>query len=157
MYSQNKTQLILAKWDPITTLIIRDAHKLTLHGGPQNTLTALRRTYWIVSGRSAVRKLIAKCVTCIRDLAPRITQLMGDLSAQRVYMAPPFAGTNYAGPFEVRLTKTRGRGTVKCFITLFICMATRAVHLELVKDYTTESFIAAFHRFAARRGHFEDL
>ena len=36
-------------------------------------------------------------------------------------------------------------------------MATRAVHLELVEDYTSKSFTAAFHRFTARRGHCTDL
>ena len=96
-------------------MIIRDAHEFTLHGGPQDSLTALRQTYWIVSGRSAMSKLIAKCVTCIRDLPDH-----------RVNMAPLFAGTgtDYAGPFKVRLTKTRGRGTLKCYIALFICLVT---------------------------------
>ena len=46
---------------------------------------------------------------------------------------------------------------MKGYIALFICTSTRAVHLKLVEDYTSESFIAAFHRFTARRGHFSDL
>ncbi|XP_075232505.1 uncharacterized protein LOC142330921 [Lycorma delicatula] len=32
-----------------------------------------------------------------------------------------------------------------------ICLVTKAIHLELVSDLTTESFIAAFKRFIARR------
>ena len=32
-------------------------------------------------------------------------------------------------------------------------MMTRAVHLELVEDYSAESYIAAFHKFTCRRGH----
>ncbi len=36
-------------------------------------------------------------------------------------------------------------------------MCTRAIHLELVEDCTSESFIAAFHRFTARRGYCSDL
>jgi transposase InsO family protein len=34
-----------------------------------------------------------------------------------------------------------------------ICLATRAVHIELVSDLTTEAFIAALRRFISRRGH----
>ena len=34
---------------------------------------------------------------------------------------------------------------------LFTCAVTRAVHLELVKDLTTRSFLLALRRFAARR------
>ena len=36
-------------------------------------------------------------------------------------------------------------------------MATRAVHIEVVEDYTSEAFIAAFHRFTARRGFCKEL
>ena len=32
-------------------------------------------------------------------------------------------------------------------------MATRAVHFEVTSKMETESFLAAFHRFAARRGY----
>ena len=32
-------------------------------------------------------------------------------------------------------------------------MATRTIHLKLVLDLTTDAFIDAYERFAARRGH----
>ena len=36
-------------------------------------------------------------------------------------------------------------------------MATRAVHIEEVQDYSSEAFIAAFHRFTARPKHYKEL
>ena len=36
-------------------------------------------------------------------------------------------------------------------------MATRAVHIDVVEYYSSEAFIAAFHRFTARRGHCKEL
>ena len=36
-----------------------------------------------------------------------------------------------------------------CF---FVCMSTKCVHIELVMDMTTDSFLAALRRFVARRG-----
>lgn len=35
---------------------------------------------------------------------------------------------------------------------MFVCLSTRAIHLEVVTDYSASAFLAAFHRFAARRG-----
>ena len=80
---------------------------------------------------------------------------MGDLPLARVRPSPPFqrTGVDYAGPISVRLTKSRGKGTLKGYICVFMCMVTFAVHLELVEDYSSEVFIAALHRFTARRGH----
>ena len=87
------------------------------------------------------------------------TQLMGELPQARVRPSSPFqrSGVDYAGPINVRLTKTRGKGTTKGYIVIFICMATRAVHIEIFEDYTSEAFIAAFHQFTARRGHCRKL
>ena len=36
-------------------------------------------------------------------------------------------------------------------------MATKAIHLELVSDMTSQAFIAAFKRFVARRGHCQEI
>jgi len=61
-------------------------------------------------------------------------------------------GVDYGGPFNVRVSPGRGHKSRKCYIALFVCLVTRAVHIELVSDYTTSAFIAAFERFSSRRG-----
>ncbi|CAK9809236.1 hypothetical protein ANTQUA_LOCUS5949 [Anthophora quadrimaculata] len=80
---------------------------------------------------------------------------MGDLP--RVRVTPPsrsfqHCGVDYAGPVRVCTSPGRGIASRKAYIALFICMASKAVHLELVSDYSTEAFIRAFARFCARRG-----
>ena len=149
-----KHPVILPHASAITTLLIRRAHLITLHGGTQLTLATLRQQVWILRGRTEVRKHIRSCVPCTRYAARAPTQLMGDLPPARVRPSPPFqrSGVDYAGPISVRLTKSRGKGTLKGYVCVFVCMATRAAHLELVEDYTSEAFIAAFSRFTARRG-----
>ena len=64
---------------------------------------------------------------------------------------------DYAGPIPVCLTKRPGCGTLKGYIAIFTCMSTRAVHIELVEDYTSEAFIGAFHPFISSRGHCTEL
>lgn len=46
----------------------------------------------------------------------------------------------------------RGRRPTKAYACVFVCMASRAVHLELVTRLTTDAFIAAIRRFIGRRG-----
>ena len=84
---------------------------------------------------------------------------MGELPQARVRPSSPFerSGVDYAGPIHMRLTKTRDKGTMKGYIAIFICTATRAVHIEVVEDYTREAFIATFHRFTSRRGFCKEL
>ncbi len=52
----------------------------------------------------------------------------------------------------LKLVIQRSARIQKGYIALNICMATKAVHLELVCDQTTKAFLATFHRFTARRG-----
>ena len=38
-----------------------------------------------------------------------------------------------------------------------LCLATKAIHIELISDLTTESFLAALRRFMARRGRSHNI
>jgi hypothetical protein len=80
---------------------------------------------------------------------------MGDLPEARITKSRPFTnvGIDYCGPFYVKERRHRNRSKVKVYVAIFICLATRAVHIELVSDPTTEAFIAALRRFISRRGH----
>lgn len=138
----------------IVDLIIADCHANTLNGGTQLMLRVLRQTFWIMNARNLVKNCVRKCVTCVRERACTSIQKMGDLPTVRVTPSRPFAhsGVDYAGPLQVRYQPGRGRQSHKAYIALFICLSTRAIHLELVSDYSTETFLAAFDRFASRRG-----
>ena len=46
----------------------------------------------------------------------------------------------------------RNKGEKKAYIILFTCSLTRAIHLELLPDQTTNEFIRALNRLIARRG-----
>ncbi|XP_024874028.1 uncharacterized protein LOC112455996 [Temnothorax curvispinosus] len=84
---------------------------------------------------------------------------MGNLPKGRVTPARPFlrTGLDYAGPISIRTTKGRGHRAHKAFIAVFVCLCTKAVHLDVVSDYTTDAFLAAFRRFISRRGLCEEL
>ncbi|XP_063899082.1 uncharacterized protein LOC135119161 [Helicoverpa armigera] len=79
---------------------------------------------------------------------------MADLPRPRVNPSRPFTntGVDFTGHVEVKANKGRGVKTTKGYIAVFVCLATKAVHLELVSDLSTPAFLAAFRRMAARRG-----
>ncbi|XP_033363319.1 uncharacterized protein LOC117241540, partial [Bombus vosnesenskii] len=148
-----KHPIILPK-SSVTALIIEHEHLLNLHTGTQATLYALRRSYWPIDGRSQVWSTLKKCVRCCRANPPPVDYIMGDLPAARITESRPFinVGIDYCGPFYIKERKDRNRRKIKVYVAIFVCLAVKAVHIELVSDLTSEAFIAALRRFIARRG-----
>jgi hypothetical protein len=144
--------MILHKTSLLSQLIITDIHKRYLHAGAQTCLSELRRNFWIIGAKSLIRKHIRNCVKCFRFNSRATTPLMGDLPKERVTPSPPFThtGVDFGGPFCVRGAK--GENTSKAYLALFVCFTTKALHLELVSSLSAQACIAAFRRFAARRG-----
>ena len=48
----------------VTDLIIKHGHENLGHMGQESVLPSLRETVWIVKGRSAVRRVVGRCITC---------------------------------------------------------------------------------------------
>ena len=87
---------------------------------------------------------------------------MADIPEERLqHNHKPFknTGTDYFGPFYVKLSKATRSNTAKGkrYRVIFACMTTRAVHLEISNDLATVSFILSLKRFIARRGQVKRL
>lgn len=151
---EQKHPAILPTDSRLTWLLIEKAHIQTQHGGIQVTIQYLRHKYRIIHDRSIVQKFIRTCQRCFRYKAAGYKQIMGDLPSPRVQPSAPFThtGVDFAGHFEVKSSSLRKAPYVKCYIAVFVCLAVKAIHLELVEDLSTSAFIAAFRRFASRRG-----
>lgn len=137
-----KHPVILPYRHQVTDLIISEHHQKTGHLGQEYALSSLRQLYWIIKGRSAVRRVISSCFPCKRRGAVRGEQLMADLPKERLMSGdPPFTyvGVDHFGPLYVR----QGRSNVKRYGCLFTCLVTRAVHIEVVHSLDTDSFINA--------------
>lgn len=149
-----KHPIILAYSNPLTSLIIEDAHKKTLHGGNQLTLAFIRQRFWILKAKRAVKTVLRKCVTCFKYRAQTREQQMGNLPRERTTESRPFShtGVDFCGPFDIKNKTGRGSRTSKGYVAIFVCLATKAIHIEVVSDLTSEAFIAAFRRMVGRRG-----
>ena len=114
-------------------------------------LSVIRQSFWILRGRSLVRQILSKCVSCRRCNAPTLQQVMADLPKERlVPYQPPFTytGLDLFGPFYVK----RSRSTVKVYGCIFVCFNSRAIHIEDVSSLETDTFIQALLRFISVRG-----
>ncbi|XP_065084349.1 uncharacterized protein LOC135706631 [Ochlerotatus camptorhynchus] len=155
---ESRHPIILPDKDPVVRLLIRQMHIEQLHVGQSGLMNAMRQRYWLLNARSTIRQITRKCVRCFRINPTNTSQLMGNLPASRVVPSPPFAvtGVDYAGPFLIK-QGVRRPALVKSYVAVFVCMTTKAVHLEAVSDLSTDAFLASLKRFLGRRGMIQQL
>ena len=144
------TPILLPRGENLTRKIIEDTHKRIYHSGVSHTLASIRIKYWIPQGRSEIKKILRKCLICIRHQGgPYKLKPMAPWPKSKVCESPAFTniGIDYFGPLYVK----NGNSFKKNWVCIFTCISVRAIHLELVDDMSTEEFLAALRRFIARR------
>ena len=149
---RTKFPIILPKENKFTELVIIDCHHKVHHCKERATLAELRSKFWVTKGRQCVKKVIRNCFIC-RKLEGKAfnsppTAMLPDF---RVTEAPPFSkmGVDFAGPLYA---KGPTGVMTKCYIALFTCCVTRAVHLELVENLLASTFVNCLRRVCSRRG-----
>ncbi|GFT01982.1 integrase catalytic domain-containing protein [Trichonephila clavipes] len=149
-----KHPIILPNGNKLVKLIFQYYHKRDFHVGPQALLNTVRLKYWPIGGRNVARKVVHECVECFRNNPVVVTQIMGDLPPERVTSSSTFlnVGIDLCGPFEIKHMGQRKGTFQKIYVALFVCMATKAEHIEFVSDLTSEPLIATLKRFFAHRG-----
>ena len=105
--------------------------------------------------RKAVRSITRQCFICRRQTIEPSPQIMGQLPLERVTPGAVFekVGVDYAGPLYVKSGTIRRSVAKKAYVCLFVSLAVKAVHIELVSNFTTEAFLATLQKFIARRGY----
>lgn len=134
-----KHPAILPKDSHISTLLIRHFHAKVQHQGRGMTMNELRANgFWILGCSSAVSSHIFKCVKCRKYRRSTEVQKMGDLSSDRTEPTPPFTyvGMDCFGPLYVK----DGRKELKRYGLIITCLCSRAIHIEVVDDLSTDTF-----------------
>ena len=145
---------ILCASDHLTVLIFQRYHESEGHCGPTALLAKLSTILYVMSARRLARSICASCVTCRRRTPKPLVQQMGDLPTHRVNPALCFinTGLDYAGPIQLKRGNPRRPTITKGYLAVFICLATKAIHIEVVSDQSTSTLIAALKRFCSIRG-----
>lgn len=143
--------VVLDSSNPVTHLLIQKYDGDLCHPGPERVFAELRRSYWILRGREAVRKHQRACAACQRWRGQPSIPRMADLPAARLRLHKPAfysTGVDCFGPIMVKA----GRRQEKRWGIIFKCLTTRAVHLDLLKSMDSDAYLMALRRFVARRG-----
>ena len=154
--NQSKHQIILPAKHQVTSLIIQHYHETSYHSGRDQTLSLICQSYWIVNGKSAVRKILQRCLYCKRKWVQPQPPIIANLADERVGLYEPafsYTGIDFFGPLVVKYSKrTRTAQTrLKSYGAVFVCLTAHTIHLDLVGDLSTDSFFLTLIRFMARR------
>ena len=133
-----------------TELLILQNHVRLHHFGVCVILSQLRSEFSILMARQAVKRVLHAFLACKMINNPRGPNIEPPLPFDRVKPSSTFAvtGVDFAGPLYIKVWSDMH----KAYITLFTCATTRAVHLELRTDMSTDKFLMAHQRFVGRRG-----
>ena len=117
----------------------------------KSTVNELRDNgYWVMGCNTLVRNLIHHCRDCRANRGKTAEQKMADLPEERLSSEGPFVhcGLDMFGHYIIK----EGRKELKRWGILFTCLSCRGIHLEMVSNADTDSFILALRRFIGRRG-----
>ena len=131
--------------------LIAHTHEQIMHLGVANTMANIKDEWWIPRLRSKVKKVINRCNTCkVFSTKPYGSTTTAAMPRFRAEEGRPFetTGVDFAGPLDYKVTK-KERG--KCYVLIFTCATSRAVHLEVTKSQTAEEFQRKLNSFIARK------
>lgn len=151
-YNQHEAPLLPQKHN-ISLLYAKFVHEQG-HCGVSATASKVRARFWII-GLHRIAKDIKRNYLVWKKLDQKTaTQAMGQLPLERLKPAPAWHCTaiDFFGPFKIR-DEVKKRTTGKAYGVIFNCLGTRAVHVELAPDYSTEKFLMVLWRFVSLRGY----
>ena len=133
----SKSPILLPTRHPVANMLIYEIHLRTKHSGTSDTLATLREKYWVLRGRQTVKSVLKSCKICAKlEGLPFSSIVTLDLPLIRVSEDPPHR-SRLCWSHE----RTSNTNKVdKCYICVFTCASTRAIHLELAPDLSVQSF-----------------
>ena len=131
------------------------------HRDVDTIVTVVRNDVWPIKVRKLAASIDSRCFDCKLKRKQFAGQSMGDLPSFRTDMLPAFAvvGMDLLGPQEIKddVIKRGPKRTLKVWIVVFTCLSTRAVHIDIATDYSTESILHTVRRLMAMRGDVQKI
>lgn len=149
--ADSKRPILLPRNHRFTELVIRHHHIRMGHQFEDGTICSIRSRYWIPKLRTLVRSVKIRCPACKVQSAKPNPLIAGQLPLDRItpYVQTFFyTGLDYFGPINI----TIGRRQEKRWIALFTCLTTRAIHMEVAENLSTDACLMVIKNFCNLRG-----
>ena len=147
--SLQKHPVILSNKDYLTRLLFQYHHKRLQHCGPTLLLAQVGQIVFVPGAKRLAKEVCQGCLLCKR-MAPKChQQRMGQLPPPRIEISMCFVhtGVDYAGPFLLKTGHPRRPIPIKGYLAVFVCLATKGIHLEVVSSKSTPAFLVTLKRF----------
>ena len=132
--------------------LIQHIHEKIMHLGVANTMATIRDNWWIPHLRSKVKKVVNRCNNCkvfsTKPFGAPTTAQLPEFRTNESRRPFEVTGVDFAGPLICKLKKNE---VDKCYVVIFTCAASRAVHLELTHSQSAEEFQEVLNSFITRR------
>ena len=150
MSSNRVAYLIMVRaheYDGTTKLAVQN------HRAAVGTLARSRNYAWIVKGKQLAKRIVNSCTSCKREKRKLEVQQMGILREEHLTLSPPWTAVSldFAGPVKIS-GEVQRRITLKGWILIYVCQATRALCLLLTPGYSTADFLLMHDRFCTMKG-----
>ncbi|EFP02118.1 hypothetical protein CRE_20080 [Caenorhabditis remanei] len=151
--SETYKLILVHKKHRLARLLVMETHLKNVHLPATYLVAALRTRYWIQADKQLADSVIRSCVPCQKvNNKPFEYPFTRTLPRFRTTPSTPFqhVGLDYGGPLNYRLDD--GSSIGKAYFLVYTCLVTRATHLELIPDGTTEMYLHGLRNVFSRRG-----
>ncbi|KAI8034664.1 hypothetical protein M5D96_012560, partial [Drosophila gunungcola] len=131
-----KFPLLLSRSSQFVRSYVSYLHVTNCHAGPRALVSRLREKIWLVNAQEVCRRTVRSCMRCFRCKPQLLTQIMGNLPADRLRALRPFniCGVDFCGPFSTTY-RIRGKPPYKSYVALFVCFASKAVWCDNATNF----------------------
>ncbi|XP_041675417.1 uncharacterized protein LOC108112994 [Drosophila eugracilis] len=143
--------VILSHRHSLTEMVVRHYHAQIKHQNVDATIAQIRTRFWVTKIRRVLKEVTSSCNKCKLQRTWPMPPIMRPLPEDRLEAGGwsfKYTRLDYFGPLLVTVARHRD----KRWVALFTCLTTRAIHLELAHDLSTDSCIIAIRNFVCRRG-----
>nr|XP_055052534.1 uncharacterized protein LOC129438043 [Misgurnus anguillicaudatus] len=143
--------IVLDPTHSVTKLLIKQYDEQLHHPGTERVFAEIRRRFWILRGRQAIRSVQHHCAECRKWRGKPDVPKMADLPPSSLRLFKPAfhsTGMDCFGPFTIKI----GRRNEKRWGIIYKCLTTKAVYLDLLSHADSDSFLMSLRRFISRRG-----